>query len=117
MKINILCIGDIVGRPGRRILAEKLLPLIKEHGIDCVIANAENAAGGSGLTPQIYDKLLKYGVNLVTLGDHAYRKREIIETLERTDNIVRPANLSLAQQARILRFFKPTKALPWPSYR
>lgn len=94
MKINILCIGDIVGRPGRRILADRLLPLIKEHAIDCVIANAENAAGGSGLTPQIYDKLLKYGVNLITLGDHAYRKREIIETLERADNIVRPANLS-----------------------
>jgi 2',3'-cyclic-nucleotide 2'-phosphodiesterase len=94
MKLNILCVGDIVGRPGRRILADKLLPLIKEHGIDCVIANAENAAGGSGLTPQIYEKLLKYGVNIITLGDHTYRKREIVETLERADNIVRPANLS-----------------------
>jgi hypothetical protein len=94
MKLNILCVGDIVGRPGRRILADRLLPLVKEHSIDCVIANAENAAGGSGLTPQIYEKLLKYGVHLITLGDHAYRKREIIETLERADNIVRPANLS-----------------------
>ena len=60
MKLNILCIGDIVGRPGRRILADKLKALVKQLGVDCVIANAENAAGGSGLTPQIYNKLLRY---------------------------------------------------------
>ncbi len=94
MKINILCIGDIVGRPGRHILSQQLSDLIKERSIDCVIANAENAAGGSGLTPQIYDKLLKSGVNLVTLGDHTYRKKDIIPTLESVDDIVRPANLS-----------------------
>ena len=94
MKLNILCIGDIVGRPGRRILADKLNRLVKELNIDCVIANSENAAGGSGLTPQIYNKLLKYGVNLITLGDHTYRKRDIIQTLEVADNIARPANLS-----------------------
>ncbi|MHC5083626.1 MAG: TIGR00282 family metallophosphoesterase [Planctomycetota bacterium] len=94
MKVKVLCIGDIVGRPGRRILSQQLLPLVKEHDIDCVIANAENAAGGSGVTPQIYDKLLKYGVHLITLGDHCYRKRDIIPTLESKGNIVRPANLS-----------------------
>ncbi|OHB66414.1 MAG: metallophosphoesterase [Planctomycetes bacterium RBG_13_62_9] len=94
MKINILCVGDVVGRPGRRILADKLRNLIQERAIDCVVVNAENAAGGSGLTPQIYEKLMHYGVNLVTLGDHAFRKRDIIETLEKTTNIVRPANLS-----------------------
>lgn len=94
MKINILCIGDIVGRPGRHILSQKLCGLVRERSIDCVIANAENAAGGSGLTPQIYDKLLKYGVHLITLGDHTYRKKDIIPTLESMDDIVRPANLS-----------------------
>jgi metallophosphoesterase (TIGR00282 family) len=94
MRLNILCIGDIVGRPGRRIVAEKLKSLVRERAVDCVIANAENAAGGSGLTPQIYDKLLRYGVNLITLGDHTYRKRDIIETLETADNIARPANFS-----------------------
>jgi metallophosphoesterase (TIGR00282 family) len=109
MKINILCIGDIVGRPGRRILAEKLGHLVREQNIDCVIANAENAAGGSGLTPQIYDKLLKYGVNLITLGDHAYRKREIIETLERAENIVRPANLSPCAAGRDFAIFQTGK--------
>ncbi len=94
MKIKVLCIGDIVGRPGRRVIADKLKPLVKKLGVDCVIANAENAAGGSGLTPQIYTKLLRYGVNLVTLGDHTYRKRDIVSTLETADNIARPANLS-----------------------
>ena len=94
MKIKVFCIGDVVGRPGRRILAEQLHPFVVENGIDCVIANAENAAGGSGLTKQIHDKLGKYGVHLVTLGDHCYRKRDIIPTLETQDNLVRPANLS-----------------------
>jgi hypothetical protein len=94
MRLNVLCIGDIVGRPGRRAVAEKLAGLVKEREIDCVIANAENAAGGSGLTPQIHDKLLRYGVNLITLGDHAFRKKEIIKTLETAGDVVRPGNIS-----------------------
>ena len=94
MKLKVLCIGDVVGRPGRSVLAEKLTKLVKELDVDCVIANAENAAGGSGLTENIYQKLLRYGVQLITLGDHTYRKRDIIPTLEKEDNIVCPANLS-----------------------
>jgi len=109
MKINVLCIGDVVGRPGRRILADKLKPLIKEREIDCVIVNAENAAGGSGLTSQIYGKLERYGVNLITLGDHTYRKRDIIETLETKDNIVRPANLSEQAAGRGYAVYKTAK--------
>jgi metallophosphoesterase (TIGR00282 family) len=109
MKINILCIGDIVGRPGRRIIADKLKTIVKEHSVDCVIANAENAAGGSGLTRQIYDKLLRYGVNLITLGDHTYRKREIVPTLENADNIVRPANFSKQAAGKGVAFYKTPK--------
>lgn len=109
MKINILCIGDIVGRPGRRIVAERLKSLISGLGIDCVIANAENAAGGSGLTPQIYQKLLRYGVNLITLGDHTYRKKDIIETLEKNDNIARPANFSEQAAGRGFAIYKSGK--------
>lgn len=109
MKINILCIGDIVGRPGRRVLAEKLRGIVKEHSIDCVIANAENAAGGSGLTAQIHDKLLKYGVNLITLGDHTYRKKDIIGTLETADDIVRPANFSEHAAGRSFAIYKTGK--------
>ena len=109
MKLNILCIGDIVGRPGRRIIADKLKSLVREQSIDCVIANAENAAGGSGLTAQIYNKLLRYGVNLITLGDHTYRKRDIIETLETAENIVRPANLSEHAAGRGFAVYKTSK--------
>ncbi|MGH2270385.1 TIGR00282 family metallophosphoesterase [Anaerohalosphaeraceae bacterium U12dextr] len=100
MKLTILCIGDIVGRPGRRALALRLSGLVRERQIDCVIANAENAAGGSGLTPQIYEKLNKYGVHLITLGDHAFRKKEIIPVLEGNTNIARPANLSASAAGR-----------------
>ena len=109
MKLNILCIGDVVGRPGRYILSQRLLPLIKERSIDCVIINAENAAGGSGLTTQIYDKLGKYGANLITLGDHAYRKKEIIPTLESAQNIVRPANLSANSAGKDFAIYQTSK--------
>jgi 2',3'-cyclic-nucleotide 2'-phosphodiesterase len=94
MPINILCVGDVVGRPGRKVLANCLGDLIKAHNVDLVVCNAENAAGGSGLTPQIFQKLLEAGVDVATMGDHVYRKRDIIAALETSDRIVRPANLS-----------------------
>jgi metallophosphoesterase (TIGR00282 family) len=100
MDVNILCIGDIVGRPGRMILADHLTNITKKYDIDCVIANAENAAGGSGITVSIFDKLKKYGVNLVTMGDHIYRKRDIFEIMNNADNIVRPINLSPSAKGR-----------------
>jgi len=109
MELKVLCIGDIVGRPGRGILANRLKALVEKLGVNCVIANAENAAGGSGLTPQIYEKLLKYGVNLITLGDHTYRKRDIIQTLEIADNIARPANLSQFAAGRGVGIYKTDK--------
>lgn len=109
MKLSLLCIGDIVGRPGRRILAEKLKSLVQQRCIDCVIANAENAAGGSGLTPQIYSKLLHHGVNLITLGDHAYRKRAILQTLQTAEDIAVPANLSEHAIGRGYAVFKTSK--------
>jgi metallophosphoesterase (TIGR00282 family) len=104
-----LCIGDVVGRPGRRILADKLRSIVNERSIDCVIVNAENAAGGSGLTPQIYDKLLRYGVNIITLGDHAFRKRDIIETLDRANDIARPANISEHAAGRGTALYQTSK--------
>lgn len=111
MKVNVLCIGDIVGRPGRRALAQKLAGLVQERQIDCVIANAENAAGGSGLTPQIYDKLMRYGVHLITLGDHAYRKKDIIPTLESSTNIAHPANLSPHAAGREYALYRTGKGI------
>lgn len=92
MEVTILCIGDVVGKPGRSIVSQAVPRLVKERGIDCVIANVENAAAGSGLTELLYNKFLRYGVNLMTLGDHIYRKNEIMPVLERSDCAVRPAN-------------------------
>jgi hypothetical protein len=92
--MNILCVGDVVGKPGRSVLAEQLPKLIGERQIDFVVCNAENAAGGSGLTPQLFQGVLRAGVDVVTLGDHVYRKREIVSSLQQSDRIVRPANLS-----------------------
>ncbi|MBX3424299.1 MAG: YmdB family metallophosphoesterase [Pirellulales bacterium] len=91
--MRVLFIGDVVGRPGRDIICDALPGLIVRERLDAVIVNAENAAGGSGLTPQIYKDLIAAGVDGITLGDHVYRRREIQSVLEREANIVRPANL------------------------
>ncbi|NLW86181.1 MAG: YmdB family metallophosphoesterase [Planctomycetes bacterium] len=92
--MNILCIGDVVGKPGRRMVADHLRELIQQRQIELVVCNAENASNGSGLTPQLFGKFIHYGVDVVTLGDHVYRKREITAALIGSDRIVRPANLS-----------------------
>ena len=94
MLLKLLCIGDVVGAPGRRVLAESLPGLTTEHGIDCNIVNVENVASGSGMTPALYHKLLNCGVHLMTMGDHVFRRREIIPVVEQSDRLVRPANLS-----------------------
>ena len=90
--MRLLLIGDIVGKPGRQIVARSVLGLKAEEQVDLVVANAENAAGGSGLTPAIYQELTAAGVDCVTMGDHIYRRREIYSVLERESRIVRPAN-------------------------
>lgn len=93
MQLRLLCVGDLVGSPGRQVLSAGLKSIIATRGIDCVIVNAENAAGGTGLTAPLYSKLVACGANLITLGDHVYKRRECIALLERENNIVRPANL------------------------
>ncbi len=94
MDVTLLCVGDVVGGPGRRILTEALPKIAAEREVDCNIVNVENVAAGSGLTPNLYEKLIAAGVNLMTLGDHIYRRKEIIPVLEKSERIVRPANLA-----------------------
>lgn len=94
MSIRILAIGDVVGRPGRVVLLEKLPAIVREKKVDLVVCNAENIAAGSGITVGIFNKLRAGGVDVVTLGDHVFKKMEIAETLSRSERIVRPANLS-----------------------
>ncbi|MEE2990170.1 MAG: TIGR00282 family metallophosphoesterase [Planctomycetota bacterium] len=90
--MRILMIGDIVGKPGRRIVREGLSAIRDRHAVDLVIANAENAADGSGLMPNHYKQLIDAGVDCITMGDHVYRRRDIYDTLESSDNIIKPAN-------------------------
>ena len=90
--MRILFIGDIVGPPGIEIVRRAVPLLIERERLDCVIANAENAHNGTGLTASIYKKLRASGVDLLTLGDHIYKKSEIIPTLETEERICKPAN-------------------------
>ncbi|MCA1685110.1 MAG: TIGR00282 family metallophosphoesterase [Planctomycetia bacterium] len=92
MPLKILFIGDVVGSPGRKIVGQVLPRLIHQWGIGLVVCNAENAAGGSGLTAKCHEELVDAGVDVFTMGDHVYRKDEIFAIFERTDRIVRPAN-------------------------
>jgi 2',3'-cyclic-nucleotide 2'-phosphodiesterase len=90
--MKVLLIGDIVGHPGRNAIKDLTHVLKKEEKVDFVIANAENAAGGSGVTPQIADELFKYGIDVMTTGDHIWNRREIYEYLDKTERLLRPAN-------------------------
>lgn len=90
--MRILLIGDIVGKPGRQIVSRSLRGLIAAERLDLVVANAENAAAGSGLTAEQYRELIDAGVGCITLGDHIYRRKEIMPVLKSAANIVRPAN-------------------------
>jgi metallophosphoesterase (TIGR00282 family) len=90
--VRILHIGDIVGRPGRRIVRKALPGLVRRERIDFVIANGENAAGGSGITPDNFQELIAAGVHCVTLGDHIFRQKQIVSILEGDSRILKPAN-------------------------
>ena len=100
MPLRVLCLGDIVGRPGRQIVHQHLQSLIKERNVDLVVANAENIAGGSGITANLFHKIRSYGVDVVTLGDHIYKRSDILPTLQSSERIVRPANLSAGAVGR-----------------
>ena len=89
---DILFVGDLVGGLGRRTLLGLLPQLREELEPTFVVVNAENSAGGLGVTPKIADELLAAGVDAITLGNHAYHRREILPYLDRQERIVRPAN-------------------------
>jgi metallophosphoesterase (TIGR00282 family) len=89
---RILLVGDVVGRPGRDLLRKRMGEIRQHFQLDAVIVNGENAAGGSGITPEIYRELKAAGVDCITLGDHIYRRGEIIPVLQQATDIVRPAN-------------------------
>lgn len=90
--MRVLFVGDIVGEPGRRAIKELVPKIVKKEKIDFVVANGENAAGGSGITPMLLDELLGYGVDVVTTGDHVWKRKEIMDRIAQDARLLRPAN-------------------------
>ena len=97
---SILFVGDVVGSTGRRVARAMLRPLRDELGADFVVVNGENAAGGIGITPKHADELFAAGADVITLGNHTYRHREVWPYLEERRDIVRPANFLPSQPGR-----------------
>jgi metallophosphoesterase (TIGR00282 family) len=98
--VKLLFVGDVVGGIGRRTLRGLLPQLREQHEPDFVIANGENAAGGIGITPRVADEMLELGVDAITLGNHAYRHREVYGYLDDQPLIIRPANYLRSQPGR-----------------
>jgi metallophosphoesterase (TIGR00282 family) len=94
--LRILFIADIVGTPGRKAVEERLPSLLEELEVDFCVANGENVADGVGITPKLADRLLASGVDAITLGNHVWRRIEIVPYLTGSDRVVRPANLGSA---------------------
>jgi metallophosphoesterase (TIGR00282 family) len=90
--VRILFIGDIVGKPGRELIRRGVGPLLEHHQIDLVVANAENAAAGSGITREIGDQILAWGVDVMTSGNHIWSKREALDYIGAEPRLLRPAN-------------------------
>jgi len=90
--LKILFVADIFAQPGRRVAAALIPALVREHEIDLVIANGENAAGGFGLTDNIARKLHSYGADIITSGNHIWDRVEFIPYLEQSDRVLRPFN-------------------------
>jgi metallophosphoesterase (TIGR00282 family) len=90
--VKILFIGDIFGSPGRRIVADHVEDIVKSNQIDLAIANAENAAGGFGITPSIAEDVFSLGLDVLTTGNHVWDKRELYDYLNRQPRLLRPAN-------------------------
>ena len=92
MNVRILFIGDIVGKPGRELVRRGLSGIVDFHRIDLVIANAENAAAGFGITREIGDQLLEWGVDVMTSGNHIWDKKEALDYIGAESRLLRPAN-------------------------
>ncbi|MDD5691608.1 MAG: TIGR00282 family metallophosphoesterase [Candidatus Omnitrophica bacterium] len=109
--MNILFIGDIVGSPGRKAIAKLVPGLRAEMGIDFVIANAENSSGGSGITAKVAAELFSSGVDVLTSGDHIWKKSEIFQLINQEERILRPINYPEGSPGRGAHVFKAANGL------
>lgn len=98
--LHILFVADVVGAPGRRALEARLQALRAELAVDVCVVNGENAADGIGITPRLADRLLASGADAITLGNHAFRRKEISSYLDESDRIIRPANAATSAPGR-----------------
>jgi metallophosphoesterase (TIGR00282 family) len=90
--VKICCIGDVVGKPGREAVRRLLPGLVREHGVQFVIANGENIAGGAGITPETARDLLRAGVDVITSGNHTFKHKEVTAYLDTETRLLRPLN-------------------------
>ena len=110
--MKILFIADVFGAPGRAAVEERLAGLKEELGAGFCIVNAENVADGAGVTPRLADRLLAAGADVLTLGNHVWRRREIVPYLDSSDRIVRPANLGMGSPGRGLAVVETADGTP-----
>ena len=110
--MKILFIADVFGAPGRAAVEERLPGLKEELGAGFCIVNAENVADGAGVTPRLADRLLAAGADVLTLGNHVWRRREILPYLDSSDRIVRPANLGTGSPGRGLAVVEAADGTP-----
>ena len=90
--MRFLIIGDVIGKPGRKLVGEKVKTIKKSHNIDAVIVNGENSAGGLGITPETTEELLGFGIDVVTTGNHVWDKKEILPYIDSQFRLLRPLN-------------------------
>ncbi len=109
--MKLLFVADVVGRPGREALEQRLASLRTELGAACCVVNGENVADGVGITPKLAERLLAAGADAITLGNHTWRRAEIAPYLGSSERVVRPANLSVTAPGRGLAIV-PTLAGP-----
>ncbi|MFH1621799.1 MAG: TIGR00282 family metallophosphoesterase [Candidatus Omnitrophota bacterium] len=107
--MKILFIGDVVGSPGRDAVRSLLPKMKKEYEIDFVIANAENSAGGTGITPRVANDLFNSGCDVLTSGDHIWRRSEVLEIINSNEKLLRPFNLPSSSPGRGFHIYKTEK--------
>lgn len=103
---NIICLGDIVGQPGRTILDEQLQGLIDEFDAHFIIANIENSASGFGFNNKLYHEFIHMKMDAFTSGNHVYAKREVLDKFNVYDRLVRPINFPSAHPGKGIRYFE-----------
>jgi metallophosphoesterase (TIGR00282 family) len=102
--MNILFVADVFGAPGRRAVEERLPSLLDELNADFCVVNGENAADGAGLTPKLAEKILAAGADVITLGNHVWRRPELAPYLASSERVIRPGNLSIHTPGRAVAF-------------